>query len=83
MGLLRTIIILLAIYFLFKLIVRVILPMLIKNYVDKKTREFYDINERQRMNKREGEITIEKKDSKSKKDKDKEEGEYVDYEEVD
>jgi hypothetical protein len=63
--------------------VRVILPMLLKNYVEKKTREFYDLNQRQKMHKKEGEITIEKKSNKSKKDREKEEGEYIDYEEVD
>jgi hypothetical protein len=81
MGLLRTILILLVIYFLFKLVARVILPLLLKNYVEKKHREFQDrFGQHQQKVKKEGEITIEKKSTKGKGKDD--EGEYVDYEEI-
>jgi hypothetical protein len=85
MGLIRTLIIFLAIYFLFKLVVRVILPLLVKNYVDKKAREFqnrYNQNHQQFNKKPEGEITIETKKDTKGKGKGNDEGEYVDYEEI-
>jgi hypothetical protein len=82
MNLARTILILLVIYFLFKVIARVILPMLVKNFVEKKSREFQE-RFNQQPPKPEGEITIETKDKKkSKNKKDDDEGKYVDYEEI-
>jgi hypothetical protein len=82
MNLIRTVLILLVIYFLFKVIARVILPLLVKNFVEKKSREFQD-RFNQHHKKPEGEITIETKDSKkNKKHKDDDPGEYVDYEEI-
>ncbi len=83
MGFIRTILILLVIYFLFKVVVRVILPLLLKKFVEKKSQEFQD-RFNQHEKKPEGEITIETKENKKKKDrKDKDDdGEYVDYEEI-
>ncbi len=75
MGLLRTILILLAIYFLFKLVVRILLPYILKTYIQKKQNEFQQRH--QDINKKpEGEITIETR--KGKDDK----GDYADYEEI-
>jgi hypothetical protein len=82
MGLLRTILILLAIYFLFRFIMRVILPLLLKNYIEKKQKEFF--GQQQHFDKKEeGKITVKKGSSlKNKKKTNDDEGEYVDYEEI-
>jgi hypothetical protein len=84
MGLLRTILILLAIYFLFRFIMRVILPLLLKNYIEKKQKEFFGQHQQQHFDKKEeGKITVKKTpSSKGKKSHDDDEGEYVDYEEI-
>ncbi|MDQ3191462.1 MAG: DUF4834 domain-containing protein [Bacteroidota bacterium] len=78
MGFIKTIIILLAIYFLFKLVVRGLLPYLLKTYIQKKQQEFQQ--GQQNVNRKpEGEITIEYNKEKKKKGDD---GDFVDYEEI-
>ena len=76
---LKTIVILLAIYFIFKIVVRVIFPYVLKSYVEKKQREMFD--QQQPPQKKEGEVTIEYAPEKKKKG-DNDEGEYVNYEEI-
>jgi hypothetical protein len=77
MALLRIILIALLIYYTLKFIVRLIFPWLAKEIINKAS------NVSETGKKREGDVTIQ--DVSKGKDKviDKNEGEYVDYEEVD
>ncbi len=82
-GLLRTIFILVVIYYGFKLLVRYVLPYFLKNYVQKemnKNQKQHQNNTHQRTGK-EGAVNIDYVPEKKKKIA-KNEGEYVDYEEV-
>ena len=82
MQFLRIILILIIIYYLGKLIVRLIFPYFFQRYVNKRTGNYSDSQRYSRpKNKREGEITIDYIDKKEKKiSKDK--GEYIDFKEV-
>ena len=86
MGFLRFLLIAAVVYFLFRLIVRILFPFFV-SYLFKKTQTHID--ERFKGNsantkRREGEVTIEypeeKKDDNKKTDG--RDGEYVDYEEI-
>jgi uncharacterized protein YacL len=83
MGFLRTILIIILIYYLFKIIARYILPMFFANYMDRKMDEYAQMSQRQKQKaaKREGEVTIDYKPRDKEKVK-RSEGEYVDYEEI-
>jgi len=76
MGLFRVVLILLTIYFLFKIVFRIVFPLVLKHYVKKHEDNFHSQN-----HKKEGKINV---DYIPKKDKPKSsiDGEYVDYEEV-
>ena len=76
-SLLRTILVILVIYYGVKFLFRYVFPMLLKNYVDNKMNQHKSgINEQEaeQINKQKGRVTISKDPSKD--------GEYVDYEEV-
>lgn len=82
-GLLRTIFILVVIYYGFKLLVRYVFPYFLKNYVQKemnRNKKQYRDDSRQRTGK-EGAVNIDYVPEKKKKIA-KNEGDYVDYEEV-
>lgn len=88
-NLLRTILIIVGIYYIFKFVGRVVLPYFIKNKVDKMQREF---QERQQNNSnpnnviyKNEDITVEKpKDSGKKRNGDGfDNEEYTDFEELD
>ena len=84
MGLLKTIAILLLIYYVFKFISRYILPILLKraiNNVQSRAQQQQN-NNQQDPNVNIGETVIDKKPSKSNQSNNNV-GEYVDYEEVD
>ena len=79
------------IYLFFRLLGRYILPWLVKRYIKKTKKKFYQQNfgtdpgfqKKQKQKKSEGKINI-KTEKKKKKDKrDDGLGEYVDYEEID
>ncbi len=82
MGFLRTILVIIIIYFLTRLIVKLFFPFLFKGYVNRKMRDNNDSNQDFRKSrKKEGDITIDylsKKDKKISKDK----GEYIDFKEI-
>ena len=81
-GFIRTLIIIAAIYFGIKLFTRYVLPMLIDKGVRNMQQKMNDQQmHSQRSSRHEGEVTIEKnrKTNSSKPN----EGEYVDFEEVD
>tara|TARA_B100001250_G_scaffold59724_1_gene46536 strand:+ start:2884 stop:3144 length:261 start_codon:yes stop_codon:yes gene_type:complete len=83
MGLFRVILWFFIISYLFKLILRFLAPILIKNFArkmqDRFTRQY---ETQQNQTHKEGEVIIEKKDNSTKKKSDAI-GEYVDFEEVD
>ena len=88
MGLLRTILIILLIYFGLKILSRIFAPLLLR-FVAKKAEQrfgdqfggFQNQNNRQNDRRKEGETVIDKMPNKSKNSNDKE-GEYIDYEEI-
>jgi hypothetical protein len=81
MGFLRTIAIIVLIYYGIKFLARLLAPFLIKKMADKMTSQFQNPYQKEQETKAEGEVTVEKKPSKTSKFSDTE-GEYVDYEEI-
>jgi hypothetical protein len=83
MALLRTILILIIIFYLVRIFTRYILPSLFTNYMDNKMEEFarHQQKQRQRAKKHEGEVTVDYTPRNKSKDKPIE-GEYIDYVEV-
>ncbi len=80
----RTIIFIVAIYFVIKLFTRFILPLILENKLRQMQKNMDERNGRQnRAGKREGEVTIEYDAQKNKNTSKHNEGEYVDFEEVD
>lgn len=62
------------------MLVRIFLPVILKSYAEKISRDFFNMQNQQTPPRPEGEIKISKDSSKQKVPS--EEGEYVDYEEV-
>jgi hypothetical protein len=84
-GVIRTVLIILLIYFGFKLIVRWFGPMILKYFLQKMGKKFgeqFQQFDQTRKNQKEGEVSIEKEPKNSRKSQ-KEVGEYIDYEEID
>jgi hypothetical protein len=89
MGLLRTVLILLLIYFGVKILARLFAPILLR-FVAKKAEKkfgqqfggFQQPNEKQARRRKEGETVIDKMPEKHKTSND-DVGEYIDFEEVD
>lgn len=82
-GFLRTLIIIGVIYFAIRLVTRYLLPLLLENKIkdmQKKVREQEE--QRRRTGKQEGEVTIEYNQQKNNSTN-RNEGEYIDFEEVD
>ena len=83
-GLFRLILIVFLIYSVFSLVVRYILPQIVRNSV----RNLYNQNQdenfksQERNSNKEGEITIEYIDEKARHPKQNSEDEYVDFEEI-
>ncbi len=80
---LKVLAIILLTYFLIKYLFRIFAPFLIKRFISKMQKQFnsqYKYHPR-KESKREGEVSIEKK-NKSKIKNDKNLGEYVDFEEI-
>ncbi len=78
MAFLRTILIIIIVVYVLKLIGRYVIPLLIKRQINK----FQQENNRQTyQQKPEGEVTVEKEKPEGKKFN-SDEGEYVDYEEI-
>ncbi|NLP56692.1 DUF4834 family protein [Lutibacter sp. B1] len=83
MGLLRTIAIILIIYYALKIIGKYIMPLFVKKMVDNVEKKFQEKQESQYKNEagKVGETIIDKKPS-DYKEGNKDVGDYVDYEEV-
>ncbi|QTD37202.1 MULTISPECIES: DUF4834 family protein [Polaribacter] len=83
MGLLKTILIILAFYYGFKFLARLFAPVLIKKAAEtmqKKAEEQFRTKQQKEVV-REGETVIDKKPTKNQQSKDSV-GEYVDFEEI-
>jgi len=84
MALLRLIFILIIVYMVYRLLVRYIIPFLLKAFIKKSQDRFYQQNPDLRKNhpKKEGEVSVdyvpEKRNTKAGIDED----DYIDYEEV-
>jgi hypothetical protein len=84
-GVIRTVLIILLIYFGFKLIIRWFGPMILKYFLRKMGKKFgsqFQQFDHSRQKEKEGEVSIEKKPKNTRKSQ-KEVGEYIDYEEID
>jgi len=86
MGLLRTILIIILVYYAFKILSRIFAPVLLR-FMAKKAEEkfggsFSQQNDKETSEYKEGETVIDKMPNKKKPPKE-EVGEYVDYEEID
>ena len=84
MGLLRFFLIAIVCYYLFKLLVRILLPFLVKYLFNKSQNNFNEhFGQREEVNKQEGEVTIKSPSKENPKKGSSDAGEYVDYEELD
>ena len=83
MGLLRTIAIIIIVYYVFKFISRYILPLFVKKMVENVQKKYTEQqqNKYEDSNGKVGETVIAKKPNESK-ESNKDVGDYVDYEEV-
>jgi len=90
MGLLRTILIILLVYFGFKILSRLFAPILVRFVAKKAEKKFgqqfggfhNQANKREQQKRKEGETVIDKMPNQNKQSNSKV-GEYVDYEEID
>ena len=81
-GFLRTLAIIAIIYFGIRIVTRYILPMLVDKGVKNMQQKMQEQQRQQRPRKPEGEVTIENKQRK-KDTSNQDQGDYVDFEEVD
>ncbi|MFD1096045.1 DUF4834 family protein [Salegentibacter chungangensis] len=85
-GVIKTILIVLLVYFGFKILIRWFGPLLLKYFMRKMGRKFEQQFKQQagqyQSGKKEGDISIDKK-PKNKRNSNKNVGEYIDYEEID
>jgi hypothetical protein len=84
-GVFRLILIVLIIYYAFSFLMRYILPMVMRKYVNDFQKQFTQENRhsQEEMNrKKEGEVSIKFVDKDKNKSQHPDEGEYVDYEEI-
>jgi len=83
MGTLRTIAILIIIYYIGKVLARYVFPLFLRNYIKNiSTGVNNDQNIKKEQVKKEGEVTIDHKPDPKEKKVEKGEGDYVDFEEV-
>ena len=81
-GFIRTVLVLLIIFYAARLITRFVVPLLFqKTMRDMQNRMQQQMREQQRQGKREGEVTIER--NANQNNRQSQSGEYVDFEEVD
>lgn len=88
MGIVRTVLIILLVYYGFKFLTRLIAPIILKKMFNKMGSNFQssfnNFSKQAHNQKKEGDIIIEKSKKKDKKTKSKKDvGDYIDYEEVD
>ncbi len=86
MGLLRTIIIIILVYYIIKFVMRLLGPLMARKIMEKAAENFenqFNNPYYKKSNVKEGETFIEKKPEEDTHLTDDNEGEFVDYEEVD
>ena len=87
MGFLKTLLIIYAVYYIFKYIMRLAAPHIAKKMMDKAAEnfesQFNNPYYKEEPVTKEGETYIEKRPKDSKPNTKRDEGEYVDYEEID
>jgi hypothetical protein len=81
-GFLRTVVVILIIFYAFRLIARFVLPLLFQKTIkDMQAKMHQQMRDQQRQEKREGEVTVER--NQNQNNRNSQTGEYVDFEEVD
>lgn len=82
---LKFILILVAVYVFFRILVRYVIPYFVKSYLKREQEKFQksDSEQKDKAGKKEGETTITYKPEKSKDKNRNDVGEYVDYEDLD
>lgn len=81
MGFLKTIAIIILVFYAIKFIGRLAAPFLVKKMADKMNEKFQGQQQKQEPTKPEGEVTVDKQPTKESKFS-KNEGEYVDFEDI-
>jgi len=84
-GVFRLILIVLIIYYAFSFLMRYVLPLVMRKYVNDFQKQFTEENIRsqEEMNrKKEGEVSIKFVDKDKNKSQHPDDGEYIDYEEI-
>jgi hypothetical protein len=82
-GFIRLILILVLFYYLTRIIMRYLVPLLFGNYVNRKMNDFPGNSDRQKKTnarKKEGEVTLDYSPQEGKKPNNR--GEYIEYEEI-
>ncbi|MCT4591220.1 MAG: DUF4834 family protein [Carboxylicivirga sp.] len=84
LGLLKTIFFLITFYYLFKIIGKLLLPYAMKKGVERMQQQQQNAasNYRQQAQQQEGKVTVQRKTKKNSEVVNDNEGEYVDFEEV-
>ena len=83
-GIVRLLLVILIVYIIYTLFIRVIIPSVMRKYVNDFQKQFTSVNRRdqeEQNRKKEGEVSI-KYVNKDKTTKNPDDGEYVDYEEI-
>jgi low affinity Fe/Cu permease len=81
-GFLRTVVVILIIFYAVRLITRFVVPLLFQKTIkDMQAKMNQQMRDQQRQGKREGEVTIER--NQNQNNRNTQTGEYVDFEEVD
>jgi len=79
-GLIRTLLIILLIYYLFQIIAKYVIPLFMKRFLNNMEQKFREQHQPKEPDKKVGETTILKKPNTNKSNNNV--GEYIDYEEV-
>ena len=85
-GLFRVLIILIAAYYIFKIVVRFVLPFLVRRFLNNAQKNFYKANPHldpdPKPTGKEGEVKVKTNSTSKVESKTNDFGEYVDYEEI-
>ena len=82
-GLLRTIFFIVVVYFILKLFTRYVLPLILENKIRQMQRNRNGSNQKHNQpREREGDVTIDYGNQNSRNSQNKNDGEYVDFEEI-
>lgn len=86
-GLFRFLLILIVVYYAFKILVRYVFPFFVKRFLNNAQQKFYNQNphlDPEAQKKKEGEVKVESKPSQKNEKNDSQDdfGDYVDFEEI-